>query len=279
MDEVEEIFNENQNLETIEDNSSNDGLDRITLKYIFSSVLAVLNFEKGLLFTIKELIIKPRIVIEEYLKRDRKKLVHPIRFLVFSTAFATFLTLYFVHNSQNGSGYIQTNFDEGFNIGMAESDSLLANNITLDSTAIKKRELKLETVQNFSKEFPEMIMQMSDKFTFALILFFSFFTLLFYRKNGYNFTENIVINSYLASISNVFSIVLTTLSILTDNPIFIITASLLGIVFTLYFWTLVFNRKSFGGVLRSILVYAVSYIAFMIILGIGIAIYIFLKFN
>jgi hypothetical protein len=66
-------------------------LSRFILKYLFTNVLAILNFEKGILFTIKELIVRPKSVIEEYLKYDRSKLIHPIR--RFSITFFFFNTI------------------------------------------------------------------------------------------------------------------------------------------------------------------------------------------
>ena len=87
---AEEILDEDLN--PIDKNSDYDAtsefeesysLKRITFASLMGFILSILNFEKGILFSIKELILRPRIVIEEYLKRDRKKLVNPIRFLCF----------------------------------------------------------------------------------------------------------------------------------------------------------------------------------------------------
>ena len=120
---AEEILDEDLN--PIDKNSDYDAtsefeesysLKRITFASLMGFVLSILNFEKGILFSIKELILRPRIVIEEYLKRDRKKLVNPIRFLVFSTAISAFLSVIVIKNNPELSS-VQINMGDGFKEG------------------------------------------------------------------------------------------------------------------------------------------------------------------
>ena len=144
----------------------------------------------------------------------------------------------------------------------------------LDSNEIKNRKLKKEKAMAFFSNIPEKITQWSDKLTFVSMFFYSFFTFLFFRKNGYNFTEHLVINSYQVSISNVFAIFFVLLALATQSTTVMIISSVIGFVFNIYYWTLVFNRKSTGGVLRSILTYLTSNLTLMIISGIVAIIYV-----
>ena len=60
-------------------------LERIDSKYILSEISSVLNFDKGLLYTIRELFLRPGNAVREFLKFDRIRLVKPIIFVIFSS--------------------------------------------------------------------------------------------------------------------------------------------------------------------------------------------------
>ena len=60
-------------------------LERIDGKYIWSEVRSVLNFDKGIFYTIKELLIRPGKTVREFLMYDRKRIVKPILFVIFSS--------------------------------------------------------------------------------------------------------------------------------------------------------------------------------------------------
>lgn len=57
-------------------------LKRIDGKYILVEIGSVLNFDKGILYTIRELIINPGTCINDFLKKDRNRLVKPIVFVI-----------------------------------------------------------------------------------------------------------------------------------------------------------------------------------------------------
>lgn len=62
-------------------------LERIDGKYIWNEISSVLNFDKGIFYTIKELFIRPGKTVREFLIYDRKRLVKPIIFVIFSSLF------------------------------------------------------------------------------------------------------------------------------------------------------------------------------------------------
>jgi hypothetical protein len=57
-------------------------LKRINGAYILSEIGRVINFDKGLLFTIKELVVRPGITVQNFIHKDRNRLVKPIIFLI-----------------------------------------------------------------------------------------------------------------------------------------------------------------------------------------------------
>ena len=60
-------------------------LERIDGKYIWTEIRRVLNIDKGILYTIKELFLRPGNAIQEFLLYDRMRLVKPIIFVIFSS--------------------------------------------------------------------------------------------------------------------------------------------------------------------------------------------------
>ena len=75
---------ENKEFGEIENRSA---LERIDRKYIWNEISSVLNFDKGIFYTIKELFVRPGKTVREFLVYDRKRLVKPIIFVTFSSLF------------------------------------------------------------------------------------------------------------------------------------------------------------------------------------------------
>ena len=57
-------------------------LPRINGQYIVKEIRSVLNFDKGILYTIRELILRPGMNIRIFIQEDRNRLVKPIIFLI-----------------------------------------------------------------------------------------------------------------------------------------------------------------------------------------------------
>ncbi len=73
------------NKKELEKSEKQRTLERIDGKYIWREFVSVLIFEKGVLFTIKELFLRPGYTIREFLHYDRNRLVKPVAFLIFSS--------------------------------------------------------------------------------------------------------------------------------------------------------------------------------------------------
>ncbi len=70
-------------------------LKRVDGKYILQEIRNVLNFEKGILFTIRELAVNPGNSILEFLNESRNRLVKPIVFLLVTSLIYTILNSVF----------------------------------------------------------------------------------------------------------------------------------------------------------------------------------------
>jgi len=66
-------------------------LNRIDVGYVLSEIISVLNFQKGFLFTIKELLLRPGKSVRIFISEDRSRLVKPITFLLITSLVYMFL--------------------------------------------------------------------------------------------------------------------------------------------------------------------------------------------
>jgi hypothetical protein len=83
-------------------------LERINGRYILSEIGSVLHFEKGILYTIKELLIRPGQNIRAFISEDRNRLVKPIMFILVTSLIYTI----FVEIFHFSDGYINYNLND-----------------------------------------------------------------------------------------------------------------------------------------------------------------------
>jgi len=70
-------------------------LKRIDSHYILHEIEHVLHFERGILYTMRELLLQPGKNIREYLQENRSRLVKPIIFIVISSVIYTLVSHFF----------------------------------------------------------------------------------------------------------------------------------------------------------------------------------------
>jgi len=142
-------------------------LPRITGQYVLNEIVDVLSLKKGVLFTFKELLIRPSLSVKEFIEYDRNRLVKPVLFLIFSSLVYTLL--------QNvlgfEDGYIQYEVDDPKNTG----------------TDIAR------WIQN-NYGYTNIIMS----------IFVTAWTRLFFRKKGYNFFEVFVLILFVFGMNMLF---------------------------------------------------------------------------
>lgn len=64
-------------------------LNRIDGKYILSELTRVINFDKGIFFTIKELVVRPGQSVRDFIHKDRNRLVKPVIFIILTSLIYT----------------------------------------------------------------------------------------------------------------------------------------------------------------------------------------------
>ncbi len=160
-------------------------LKRIDRKYILSELISILNLEKGIFYTIKEILIRPGKSVQHFIQKDRNKLVKPITFVIFCSLIYTIAQQYLVNNDfldQFGSGYTDT---------LGVKNSALVNMFAW-----------IKNNYGYTNIF--------------LSVFIALWTKLFFKKFNYNLYEILTFLLYVMGISTLIYTLFMVLEILTD---------------------------------------------------------------
>lgn len=203
---------ENEEFQEIENRNT---LKRIDRKYIWSEISSVLNFDKGIFYTIKELFIQPGKTVHEFLIYDRKRLVKPIVFVIFNSFFFLISQQFF-----------------GFQTGATPDN--------LDSQGVKKA---IEwSVKNFG------IVNILMGF------FIGFWVRLFFLKSKFNIYEIFVLVFFTIGIGNliftIFGIIESGTGFEVNN-----LAYFSALLYSAWAIGNFFNKKSFWSYFKGLLSY------------------------
>lgn len=213
-----------------------NNIERINGRYILSEIGSVLNFQKGIFFTIKELLIRPGQNIRMFIKEDRNRLVKPIMFVLITSLVYTF----FVQIFHFKDGYIDYNFDDwqGSSLGT-------------------------------------MFKWISEHYGYSNIIMAVFIVMwikVFYRKYEYNFFEILILMCFVMGMSMLMLAFLGVLESVTNLKIIDYGINL---VFIYTFWAIgqFFDKRKIMNYIKALISYALGMITFTLAaLGIGILI-------
>jgi len=222
-------------------------VSKIDLSYIVNQVqTTILQHDKGLFYTIRQLFTRPGHSIREYLEGKRVKHFKPLAYvLVLSTVYA-FLNYFFGTESNLLSG--MGGFAEGFNDYGGE----------------------IET--SFS-----LTQWMIDNYAYGVLLLLPFYSLasyLAFKKSGYNYYEHIVVNSFILGQQTMVQILFVPLiKVLPEgNLANSVEALKFFLITSLVFWTYFqfFHRKrSLSKLLLILLSYIIMLVILLLLLIIG----------
>ncbi len=143
-------------------------IHRITLSHLLHEFFhALTHADKGVLFLAKELIYKPGIVAREYVAGKQKKYFNPLTFLVLVSAVFALITLksgYFQAIGDGNETHDYGSMPARYVIYMNESTNIFVNHGKLISLVV-------------------------------MVPVLTFLSWSFFRKSGYNFAENLVLQS------------------------------------------------------------------------------------
>ena len=215
---------------------------RIDRQYITEEISNVLNFDKGIFYTIKELFIRPGDTVKKFVDGDRKRIVKPIIFLIICSLIYTIGQQFLSYEA----GYIKYNIEDR------------------DSTPIM-----VQLFEWFSKNYGYA--------NIIMAVFIAMWIKLFFKKYNYNFYEIYILLCYIMGISVLIYTLLGILESIINFPVL-----QLGIFISLIYstWAIgqFFDRKKKANYLKGFLSYLFGILTSLTILfAIGIGIDILLK--
>ncbi len=136
--------------------------ERITFKYVWDSMRAILNLEKGVPHTFVQFLYNQDTATQRFLFKDRDSFVNPLKYIFISVAFYAFLFLYFID--------VTGGLDERIRIeGLDPQAIIMFGNI-------------------FNKYY--------NLFMLFGVPFSAFFTYLFFKEKEWYYMEHLVLNLF-----------------------------------------------------------------------------------
>lgn len=129
---------------------------------------AVTNVERGFLFTIKEMCYRPGLVVDDYISGKTRPYFPPFRFAFILVTLAAVVSI--------GTG--------AFDIQQASMSDYQPGDLAPEQIALQEK-------------IGEYFQRFMNFFIIIMLPFYAFASWLFTRKNGYNYAEHFVANTYL----------------------------------------------------------------------------------
>lgn len=210
-------------------NSDKSKITRISWKSLAEYFLEQLNLERGLGYTIKQLLVRPRLAIQEYLFEDRHRMVKPLSFLLLVVAIAAYLSSF-----------------------LLDFDSDLGQLLVQDPLLQKLP----EDIRNVFARFFDLSQQYFNLFLMSNIPATTLATYLLFREKRLNFPEHLVINIYIFSIQTL--LILPLIPFLTKAPALSFLVLALNIGYFFYALTKIFNQSWKEGALKTLIVFMLT---------------------
>jgi Protein of unknown function (DUF3667) len=204
-------------------------LKRIDGKYIIHEIEHVLHFERGILYTIRELSTNPGQNIREYLSENRSRLVKPIIFIIITSLIYTILNHLF-------------HIEDGY---------------------AKYHEAKEET----SSAVGNIVKWVQEHYGYANIMmgiFIAFWLKLFFKKSNYNFFEILIMLCFVMGMGMLIFSIFVIIQGITHFNIMTI-AGVIGIAYCVWAIGQFYDKKKPSSYIKGLLAYILGMITFWII--------------
>jgi hypothetical protein len=202
-------------------------LKRIDKNYIFSEIGSVLNFDKGILYTTKELLIRPGVTIRKFILEDRNRLVKPIIFIIVSSLIYTFLREFL-------------NFEDDY-LYVDKSDTSTSTNI-------------FKWIQN-NYGYGNLLIGIC----------IAFWTKILFKKYEYNFYEILILLCFVMGIGMLFLAFFGIIEGLTKLKV-LQFGSMVFVIYATWGIGQFFDRKKWINYLKAILAYLLGFMTFTVII-------------
>ncbi|MEN0048436.1 MAG: DUF3667 domain-containing protein [Bacteroidota bacterium] len=198
--------------------------ERISIARLWNSFLEVLNLEKGVLLTIKDLAMRPGEMIRAYLFTNKRfDYAKPFSFLLLLTAIGTLLTAKILAYSQGAAAAQAQQFPE--------------------------------EMRGFVERTMDLLGEYYSLYQMSQIPIYALGTYLLFRAVHYNYAEHLIINCFLTAFS--------TLMFILIFPLFFVSPDLMSVlliiifIYQIYFYHRIFQDILLFSIGKTILVYAI----------------------
>jgi len=199
---------------------------RIDGHYIMHEIEHVLHFEKGILYTIKELLIKPGASVKEFLAENRSRLVKPIIFIIITSLIYTLIT-HFFHIEE---GYINFSLDK--NSALTAISSWIQNHYG----------------------YANILMG----------IFIAFWLKVFFKKHEYNFFETLILLCFVMGMGMLIYAALALAEGITKIKMMQI-AGILGTVYFTWALGQFYDKNKAGSYVKALIAYLLGMLTFSLL--------------
>lgn len=222
--------------------------ERITIRYLFTELFNIItNVDRGFLYTIKMLLVAPGEMIRNYLNGQTLRYYHPLRYLIFTIAISVALMLSLgVFDRQQSD--IQSM------MGTQQSEEVAATQQKMN-----------EEVKKYLNFLP-----------LIMIPFLALFSYLFFRKQPWNYAENLVLHAYTQGQMAIIGtpvIVLSALFPAYSSTLILFPMMGIGILYGTYVFRQFFQVPVFQALVKYFFTYFISYFLLIFVFAIFMVIY------
>lgn len=198
-------------------------LKRIDGQYILSEIGSVLNFDKGILFTIRELLLRPGQSIKNFVSDDRNRLVKPVIFIIVTSLIYSLINQFF----QIEDGYVK--FEE--------------------------------TKQSTTGHIFKWVQDYYGYANIIMGIFIVLWTKLFFRKYNYNFFEILILLCFVMGIGMLIFSIFAIFKVLTHIDLMQI-ASIISVLYSAWAIGQFFDKSKFLNYVKAFFSYLLGFLTF-----------------
>ncbi len=198
-------------------------LNRIDGRYIIQEIEHVLEFERGILFTVRELVIRPGEIVRDFISENRSRLVKPIIFIILTSLFYSLIIQFFQTEDSNTKFYEKKHSSTELIFAWVQGNYGYANII--------------------------------------MGIFIAFWTKLFFRKYQYNYFEILILLCFVMGIGMLIYAFFAIFQGLTHID-FIQIASFIFLFYSTWAIGQFFDKSKFSNYVKALFSYILGFISF-----------------
>lgn len=218
--------------------------ERLSLKYLTTDfIFSFFHLEKkGLLFTLKELFLRPGLTAKDYIVGKRQRFYPPMKLLILAGTIIVIASLRY--------NFFANDFSD------SSSDLMVFNLLNLS----QNQEELFDSFFEYAEHYATLM-------NIVAIPVFSLFSYLFFIKHKYNFAENLILNTYITAEQLLFLVLLIPFLEIepASKTILIQSYSVATIMYNIWAYTQFFPGTWWKDALLGIFVVIFAYISQFIV--------------